>query len=344
MQIQSARIRSYRSFKVNDTTPAEAVERLRKIETVQALRTEECSEATALRAVGWSRSTYCRWLKRYRTDGVRGLTAKSRRPGRGRSGQWSGGDERAVWQMRNRYPFMGRRPIRVLLAREGRALSESTVGRLLAKGVALNGVRPCAWCRGRTRPKHRRNFHFSWAQRWRYGERAKQPGELLQIDHMSVSRDGQTLKKFRAVCPISKVMVSRVFSRATARNAQRFLETVRSELPFRLRSVQVDGGSEFMAEFEHACQTLAIPLRVLPPRRPQFNGVVERHNDTARVEFWSQYKGDLTLAAVTKHLAQYLPFFNYVRPHRRLHMATPMEYLAQQAAKHSYRPGCQPQL
>lgn len=332
MQIKSLRIKSYRSFKVDDTTPAEAVERLRRIETYRDLRAEGCSEAAALRAVGWSRSTYFRWLKRYTTDGVRGLAAQSRRPRRRRSRQWSVEDERAVWQMRNRYPFMGRRPIRVLLAREGRTLSESTVGRILAKGVALQRVRPCVWCRGRTRPKHRRNFRASWAQRWRYGERAKQPGELLQIDHMSVSRDGQSLKEFRAVCPISKVMVSRVFSRATARNANRFLETVRTELPFRLRSVQVDGGSEFMAEFEDACQTLDIPLRVLPPRRPQFNGVVERHNDTARVEFWSQYTGELTVAAVTEHLTKYLDFFNHVRPHRRLHMATPMEYLAQQAA------------
>lgn len=41
---------------------------------------------------------------------------------------------------------------------------------------------------------------------------------MLQIDHMTVSRDGQVLKAFRAVCPRTKVMCCRLFSGATARN------------------------------------------------------------------------------------------------------------------------------
>ena len=57
----------------------------------------------------------------------------------------------------------------------------------------------------------------------------------------------------------------------------------------------VDGGSEFQAEFEDACQTLNLPLHVLPPKSPQFNGVVERANDRARVEFWNRYQGPLTV-------------------------------------------------
>lgn len=68
------------------------------------------------------------------------------------------------------------------------------------------------------------------------------------------------------------------------------------------------------------------------PRRPQFNGVVERGNDTSRVEFWSQYAGELTVRAVEEHLDSYLTFYNTVGPRRRLNMATPMEYVAQHAA------------
>ncbi len=47
-------------------------------------------------------------------------------------------------------------------------------------------------------------------------------------------------------------------------------------------SVQVDGGSEFMQEFETACRDAGIPLHVLPPRRPDINGSVERSNRTLR--------------------------------------------------------------
>ena len=37
---------------------------------------------------------------------------------------------------------------------------------------------------------------------------------------------------------------------------------------FVIKSVQVDGGSEFMAAFEDACAQLKIPLIILPPRKP----------------------------------------------------------------------------
>jgi putative transposase len=46
--------------------------------------------------------------------------------------------------------------------------------------------------------------------------------------------------------------------------------------------VRVDGGSEFMAEFETACAAKAIPLYILPPRSPKLNGAVERCNGAWR--------------------------------------------------------------
>ena len=64
-----------------------------------------------------------------------------------------------------------------------------------------------------------------------------------------------------------------------------------ASVPFTLHSLQVDGASEFMADFEMACQDLDIPLHVLPPKRPQYNGCVERANCSARIEFWNLYEG-----------------------------------------------------
>ena len=84
---------------------------------------------------------------------------------------------------------------------------------------------------------------------------------------------GQTLKEFRAICPVPKFMVTRVYSRATASNAMRFLMDLVGALSLPLRSLQVDGGSEvrarkMAADFDDACQEHAIGLHVLPPRRP----------------------------------------------------------------------------
>ena len=172
-----------------------------------------------------------------------------------------------MWAMRTRYPFMGKRRLRVMLRREGLQLSESSIGRILAKGLRLGRIRPCAFCRGRVKLKRRRRFD-GHAQRWRYGQRAARPGELVQIDHMSLHRDGKHLKEFKAVSPLGKQLVARAYARATAHSAKRFLQAVQADLPHPLLSIQVDGGSEFMADFEQACRDLGIPLYVLPPGAP----------------------------------------------------------------------------
>ena len=317
MQIKPAPVSCYRKPRIDETDHPEARRRLAILTKVAALRARGVSLEVALLAAEVPRSTYYRWRRALRRDGVRGLVPCSRRPRRVQRPRWTRAAEQRVWALRRRYPFMGKRRLRVLLAREGVRLSESTVGRIVAKGIRRGRIQPCAFCRGRVTVK----------QRWRYGQRAQLPGELVQIDHLSASRESKQLKEFKAVSPVGKQLVARVYSRATAHNAKRFLDAVRADLPHDLLSVQVDGGSEFRAAFEQACEALQIPLYVLPPRRPQYNGCVERANDTTRVEFWNLYDGEFTAAAANRALADYQHFHNQVRPHQALDWLTPNEYL-----------------
>ena len=85
-------------------------------------------------------------------------------------------------------------------------------------------------------------------------------------------------------------------------------------MPLPVRSVQVDGGSEFMADFEADCARRELPLFVPPPRRPQWNGQVERCNDTLRLEFRSLWTGALTVSAVSDALAKHQRWHNAERP------------------------------
>ena len=258
--------------------------------------------------------------------GPRGLAPKSTRPRRARNRAWTTADVKAVMDLRRKYPFMGKARIHAMLRRKGFRRSASTVGRILSRALAAGAIRPASFCEGCLKPRRRRGF-AGWARRWKYGSKARAPGELVQIDHMTYSLDGRAIKEFRAACPVSRFMATRVYSRATAGNAKRFLLDILGELPFPLLSVQVDGGGEFMADFESACEDLGIPLHVLPPRRPQWNGCVERANRSARAEFWSLYDGPLTVTAVGPALARYEFFFNYERPHASLDYRTPNEYL-----------------
>ena len=110
----------------------------------------------------------------------------------------------------------------------------------------------------------------------------QQPGEMVQIDHISVSKNNTYLKDFQAWDPISKYVDAQVFSNATSHSAKKFLHQLITNTPFKISSIQIDSGSEFMAEFEQACADLDIALFVLPPKKPQYNGGVERSDRTFR--------------------------------------------------------------
>lgn len=330
MQIINLRGVVYPTGRIIHNLPAVAVEREKTLQAINHLNQEGgCDLAVACANHGISRATYYRWKRAYKQRGVRGLIPRSRRPRRSQTRRWRAQDERLVLQVRRAHPTYGKLPIWRILARDhGVTLSASTVGRILAKGVRLGRIKPCLfYAQGRVRPKRRRAFD-GHAQRWRYGDRGTEPGDLIQIDQMSVPLEGgKEFKDFKAICPVSRYLVQHAFGRATANNAVRFLVKAIEQMPFPIRGIQVDGGSEFMGPFVQFCEDRGIGLKVLPPRRPQYNGHVERVNRTGREELYSQYQGDTDLASINRALAEHQHQYNHFRPHRALALDTPMEYL-----------------
>ena len=103
------------------------------------------------------------------------------------------------------------------------------------------------------------------------------PGDLVQLDTMHLTPlPGVERRHFSAVDVVSRWSVTGVRASATAGTARDFLAELVARTPFPIRALQVDGGSEFMAEFETACQERGLALFVLPPRSPKLNGHVER--------------------------------------------------------------------
>ena len=136
-------------------------------------------------------------------------------------------------------------------------------------------------------------------------------------------------RQFTAIDVVSRYGVFGVRSCATATTATAFLADLLARAPFPIQGIQVDGGSEFMADFETACQEHGIALYVLPPRSPKLNGRVERLNGTARREFWECYEGELDLPTVQAALRQWEVHYNTIRPHQALGYATPQHHLDQ---------------
>jgi putative transposase len=114
-----------------------------------------------------------------------------------------------------------------------------------------------------------------------------QPGDLVEVDTLDVRRlPGMVFKQFTARDVVSRWDVIQAHTRATAATAAQFLDTLLHRMPFPIRAVHVDGGSEFAAEFETACQQRGLRWFVLPPRSPKLNGAVERANRTHTEEFY----------------------------------------------------------
>jgi putative transposase len=167
-----------------------------------------------------------------------------------------------------------------------------------------------------------------YAKRLPKGRKAQFPGELVQIDTLFVNvRPDKPIKHFTAYDPVAKWTFGHVASQASAHSAKALLDKLVAEAPFPVRGIQVDGGSEFKSVFEAECQTRGLELFVLPPKRPDLNGCVERAQSSWRYEFYAAYDLPHRLDKLQILVDAFAHRFNRHRPHQALGDRTPAEYL-----------------
>lgn len=271
--------------------------------------------------------TFYRWKKRYGQAGPGALESGSCRPHTLRRPTWTPQLEQAVLDIRRMAPRWGKDKLVILLRQEGWEVSTSMVGRILSK---LRNAGKLA-----TAPLHD-PWHRPAQFKRPYGVRkpkeylATAPGHIVQVDTVHIQLfAGFRFKHFTACDVYSRWQVLEAHDRATAHAAAGFLDTILERMPFPVRAVQVDGGSEFMAQFEEACQNRGVQLFVLPPRSPKLNGHVERSNRTHREEFYQVIELPTTLAEVNAALRKWEDIHNTFRPHQALAYLTPKSFLKQ---------------
>lgn len=298
-----------------------AASRRSTVERWMRLRALGLTAKQAAAGVGASCSVLSRWAK--------DAEPKSRRPHRVRPKTWTPELVEAVERIRDDNPMWGKGKIVVLLAREGIATSASTVGRILKTLVDRGVVTPVPILR--RRPGGRR-FRIlgkeRHARRLPKGMKPTRPGELVQVDTLFVNvAPNKAVKHFTAYDPVAKWTVGLVAGRATAACATALLDKLIAEAPFPVQGIQVDGGSEFRAAFEQACQNRGLNLFVLPPKRPQLNGGVERAQGSWRYEFYACFDLPSRLDRLQPLVDAFAHRFNHHRPHQALGGQTPAEYL-----------------
>jgi transposase InsO family protein len=283
--------------------------------------------AFTARHFGISRQTFYRWWRRYDPHDLSRLEDRSHRPHQLRQPTWSAAQVQTVLALRREYPRWGKDKLAVLLRRKGFGLSTSMVGRILGhlkrRGVLVE-TSPLAAARARRKKMRGR----PWACRKPRFWPIRKPGDLVQLDTKEIRpQRGVVLKHFSARDMVSRWDVVEVHQRATSLAAAHFLDTLVSRMPFPIAALQVDGGSEFAAEFETACQQRGLPLFVLPPRSPKLNGRVERSHRTHHEEFYQVIPDRWNVASLNPQLRRWEHIYNTVRPHQALGYQTPLEFL-----------------
>lgn len=274
---------------------------------------------------GISPQTFYRWKARYHPEHLATLEDRSHRPRHVRQPTYSKEVIEAVVGLREEHPRWGKDKLVILLEKEGYQVSASTVGRILhyakQRGILKEPI--SNYVSARKQPKLR-----PYATRKPKDYQAKQAGDIVQLDTLDLRPlPGVLLKHFTAHDVISKWNVMSVHRQASSATAAHFLDIMKERMPFPIRAIQVDGGSEFQAVFEEVCQKRGIRLFVLPPRSPKLNGGVERAHRTHTEEFYEVTDSSFELDELRQELLEWELTYNTVRPHQALGYLTPLKFL-----------------
>jgi len=289
------------------------------------------------RYFGISPQTFYRWKGRYNPHNLRTLEERSRRPRRVRQPMASPELIEAVLALRERYPRWGKDKLVVLLREEGWVVSTSMVGRILRRLKERRVLEEPFRMVGATKRLRPRPYGVRKPKEYV----AREPGDLVQVDTLDLRPlPGIILKQFTARDVVSRWDTLEVHRVATAQTAVSFLDALEARMPFPIRAIQVDGGSEFMAHFEEACLKRQVRLFVLPPRSPRLNGCVERAHRTHTEEFYEMVDSDFTITDLKDKLLEWEGIYNTVRPHQALDYLTPQQFLQRYKQNQRKEAGC----
>ena len=288
---------------------------------------ERCGNARkTCRYFGISAQTFYRWKARFDAYDLRTLEEESRRPRGARQPETPLKVIERIAALREEHPRWGRDKLAVLMAREGIQISGSTVGRVMARLKARGLlVEPESVRQAKLARKRRRKPRYAVRRPKDY--KVKVPGDLVQVDTLRVRLIPNEMRsQFTAHDVISKFAALKAYKRQTSGAGAEFLHHLKTKFPFRIQAIQIDGGSEFMDEFEEVCRRRKILLFVNPPHCPEMNGGVERSQRTHREEFYEVKELSLSMEELDQQLTEHEHEFNYIRPHKGLGMKTPYEY------------------
>lgn len=273
--------------------------------------------APTCRYFGISRGTFYLWYHRYMSLGVEGLKNKSSRPHKIK--RWLPKDVReTIIQLRLQRKYGPNRMLYYVKHRYNWFVSSQTIWQLY-KEHGLNRLK----------------YKKQWQRYPQHYSRAL-PGDQVQIDVKFLEKTafaGKRYYQFTAIDDCTRFRVLRIYDHNTVKNAADFVDQVRHVLPFAIRQIQTDNGSEFSEAFSWHLDDLGISHRKTKVCAPEENGKVERSHRTDNTEFYGITKF-VSIQHCVKLLREWETEYNHDRPHMALGGKTPHEYLTEKLKNH----------
>jgi transposase InsO family protein len=281
-----------------------------------------------------SRKTFYKWLHRYEGAGkqLSSLEDSSKAPHTRRSTTLSFVQEMRIKKLRSQYIRLGKKKLQVLYRkRYDEYISCNHIQQVIEKYNLYYD--PVVAKRIRTKKKHwgakKLRIHQVNPQDYLTDEKPF----FFATDTIVLYLPGG-MKRYivTAIEWEKKIAYARVYKNKSSLSAFDFLLRLNMLVDGKIALVLSDNGSEFAKYFEVACRQLKITHIYTRVKTPKDNSVDERFNRTIQEEFMavdeyfepSLANDDLTEA--NQHLAQWLVFYNFQRPHQTLKYLSPIEW------------------
>jgi transposase InsO family protein len=157
------------------------------------------------------------------------------------------------------------------------------------------------------------------------------PGDSIQVDVKVVKLKREKVFQYTALDDCTRLRVLRLYARLNQHSSLHFLRELRAAMPFAIRKLQCDNGTEFPLAFKLAVEAAGIRHKYIKPRRPQQNGKVERSHRVDDEEFWSRHDFS-TGDEAEQPLRTWEWTYNHDRFSLALNGKTPMEKLQARVA------------
>lgn len=293
------------------------------------------SEATK-RAFGKSRSTIYLWKKKLKQANgkLSALAAGDRMPLHKRRRIVAPFIRDFIISYRTAHPRADKTTITPALATACntagvRAVSESTIGRIIhdLKQRGLISKATKLSIDGRSGNLVAREPRPVRKKTRRKGFTPRLPGDLVQMDTISIFVDGLKRYIFTALDVNTRVAFACTYSSNSSANGRDFLRKFIQVAPFKTVRIQTDNGGEFLKHFADCCQENGLVHFFNYPKHPQSNGHLERFNRTIQEQFVYWHINELDDPNAFNHaLIEYLLWYNTEKPHRALGNLSPMRY------------------